>query len=132
MKNFKVNLLIRQGAVVFIFLAVFISFFGVALADGEPQGEGSNFTIPNPLSCSELQECVKDIINSLIILAAPVVAVMVVIGGFQILTAGGDPEKFSRGRKTILYAAVGFGAILLATGVVYVITDILGTSTPAP
>ncbi len=110
---------------IFIFLAGNFLFFGVALAqDGEPGGQG--FTIPNPLKCVTLEECVNSIINGLILLSAPIATVMVIVGAFQILTAAGDPEKFSKGRKTILYAAVGFGIILLAKGVVFIIKDVLG------
>lgn len=111
------------------FIALLVSGFlaGVALADSP--GGGTGFTIPNPLNCDTLQDCVSKVIRGLLLLATPIVAVMVIWGGFQILTAGGDPEKFSTGKKTILYAAVGFAVILLAQGVVFIIQDVLGGGT---
>ena len=96
------------------------SFAGTVLADGSV----GSFTIPNPLSCGDLGSCVDKVLRDLLLLATPNVAVMVIIGGYQILTAGGEPEKFSRGKKTIIYAAVGFAIILLANGVVYIIQDV--------
>jgi hypothetical protein len=49
---------------------------------------------------------------------------MVLWGGFQMMTSAGDPEKFSTGRKTIVYAAVGFFVVLLANSVATVIQSI--------
>jgi hypothetical protein len=51
---------------------------------------------------------------------------MVLVGGFQLMMAGGDTEKVTRGRKTILYAAVGFAVVLLAKSVALIIQNILG------
>ncbi len=51
---------------------------------------------------------------------------MVLYGAFQIMTAGGKPEQVSSGRKTILYAVIGYAVVLLATSVVPLLTEILG------
>ncbi len=61
-------------------------------------------------------------------IAVPLTAIMVLVGAFQITTSAGDQEKFSTGRKTILYAAVGFAIALIATGVTAIIKNLLGTS----
>jgi hypothetical protein len=42
---------------------------------------------------------------------------MVLIGGFQMITSAGNPEKFKSGRNTILDAVAGFAVVLLAKGV---------------
>jgi hypothetical protein len=49
---------------------------------------------------------------------------MVLWGGFKMMTSSGDPEKFSSGKKTLLYAAVGFVVVLLANSVVSIIGSI--------
>jgi hypothetical protein len=59
------------------------------------------------------------------ILAAPVVGVMVLVGGFQLMASGGDPEKVKKGKNTIVYSAVGYAVILLATAVAAVIQDVV-------
>jgi hypothetical protein len=61
-------------------------------------------------------------------IAIPLTAIMVLVGAFQITTSAGDPEKFSQGRKTILYAVVGFIIAIVATGVTSIIKSLLGTS----
>ena len=102
------------------------AFSGVALADDEPGGSG--FTIPNPLTCANFQDCLGRIIQGLIILAAPVVVVMVIVGAYQILTGRAEPENISKGKKTIIYAVIGFAIILLAQAFVFILQDLIGIS----
>lgn len=61
-------------------------------------------------------------------IAIPLTAIMVLVGAFQITTSAGDPEKFSQGRKTILYAAIGFVIAIIATGVTSIIKSLFGNS----
>jgi hypothetical protein len=69
---------------------------------------------------------VQKILDALALMAAPFVAIMILVGAFQIMTAAGDPLKFKNGRNTILYAAVGYTVILLASSVVPIVKSILG------
>lgn len=61
-------------------------------------------------------------------IAIPLSIIMVLVGAFQFMTGGGDPEKISQARKTILYAAVGLAVALLAGGVATLIKNIIGGS----
>jgi len=65
-------------------------------------------------------------IGKLIIIAIPVATIVIIYGAFQMLTASGDPEKFKKGEKTLLYAAIGFGALVLSVGIADLIKNILG------
>ncbi len=86
---------------------------------------GVSIPLSNPLSpCTDALCLLGKIILFLYNLAIPVTVIMVLVGGFQILTAAGDPEKFSTGRKTILYAAVGFTVVFFANSIVPIIRDI--------
>jgi hypothetical protein len=66
-------------------------------------------TLPDPLGGSES-------FNS-VVLAVPLSTIMVLVGAFQFMTAAGDPEKVTKARKTITYAAVGFALAVLAGSV---------------
>lgn len=90
------------------------------------QTQAITITIPNPLSCTDITCVLGQVLNSLLILAVPIVTIMALIAGYQILFAAGDPEKASRGRRTLLYAAIGFAVILLATSLSVIITLIIG------
>ena len=111
------------------FLGQFYRFFALvnetlASGHGAPGSGAATVPLTNPLGADDFGEVAEKVIGALTVIATPIVAVMVLVGGFQILTAAGDPEKFSKGKKTILYAAVGFVIILLAQGVVGIINDV--------
>lgn len=83
--------------------------------------------LPNPLTnCSggTIMSCVvTPVINFVYVIAVPICTIMVLWGAFTMMTAAGDPEKFSTGKNTILYAAVGFLVVLLAGSVVAIIQN---------
>ena len=92
---------------------------------------GISITLPNPLECTGAPAgtppilCVLEkIFIVLFNISIPITSIMVLVGAFQILTAAGDPAKFATGRKTILYAVVGFAIIFFASSVVPILRDI--------
>ena len=92
---------------------------------------GTEETIPliNPLGTeSTIGDIITNILGVLQLIAIPIVAIMVLVGGFQIMFAGGDPEKFKTGKKTILYTVVGYAIILVASGITFIIQEILSGS----
>lgn len=91
-------------------------------------GSGNNGTdLPNPLGTTSAAAVLQKIITYLITISIPIVTIMVLIGAFQILFAGGDTEKFTTGRRTIIYAAVGFAIVLAGTGIIAIIKQLLST-----
>lgn len=108
-------------------MSYWLSIVGYGLIPvAHAQSNGGNpITISNPLTCNDLTCVAQSIINFLFTLAIPICAIMVLIGGFQMLTAAGNPERFSSGRKTIMYAVIGFAVIVIADGVALLIKNIL-------
>jgi hypothetical protein len=53
---------------------------------------------------------------------------MVIWGGFQMMTAAGNAQKFTEGRKTLTYAAIGLVIVTLSSGVAYVLQNALNGS----
>ena len=85
--------------------------------------------LTNPLGAnSSFQTVLGNISTFLLVIAAPICGIMVVWGGFQMITSRGDPEKFSEGKKTLLYAAVGFVVVIFASSVAPLIQNIFGGS----
>ncbi len=99
----------------------FLGLTKTAFADLYPP---QTFTLPDPFAGHDFQWVVGKIADFLIVIGGPLVAIMVLIGGYMMVTSGGNSEKFSTGRKTILYAAIGFVVILMAKGVASVIQNI--------
>ena len=99
---------------------LFLGTTGIAFAD--------DISLSNPLSCDDLTCVAGKIVSFLYTIAIPITVIMVLVGAFQMMTSGGDPQKFSDGRKTITYAAIGFAVILIAGSLVTLIKNILGAS----
>jgi len=83
-------------------------------------------TLQNPLGNTTFEGVVQKIITGLLQIATPIVAIMVIVGGFMIMTAGGNSEKVKKGRDVVLYAVIGFAVILFAQAVVFILKDLLG------
>ena len=107
---------------------VFLVSFGLVFAQlGGETGDDLDTSLPNPLQVGDITELLNRISYYLVVLVGPpIVTVMILYGAFQILTAAGDPEKFKNGRKTILFAAIGYGVLLIAHGITFIIKEILG------
>lgn len=108
-----------KNSSIFIFSSLF-------LLCAEASHAAETIGLQNPLKVGSIPDLIYVIIDWFVIAVGPAIAViMIIYGGFQILTAGGDPKKFETGKQAILYAVVGYGIILLAEGVVLIIQKLL-------
>lgn len=82
------------------------------------------YPLTNPIGGRNLLQVIADFGNALILVAAPLVAILVTIGALQMLTAAGNSEKFAKGKQTLMYAVIGFGIVLLAQGITAIIRQI--------
>ena len=109
-----------------------ISLINKALAShtvghvGSGGSSGFGFSVKNPTNAPDFQTLVDNIISFMIIVSVPIVSLVILYGAYQMLTSGGDPAKFETGKKTILYAIIGFVIILIAKGVSSVIQNVTG------
>lgn len=109
-----------------VFSAIFLTYSAKALAQGGGVGVGAGgITIKNPLRTEEVIVIINRILNYLIYISVPILALMILIGGFQILTARGEPGKITDGRKTITWAVVGFLVILISKGIALILLEIM-------
>jgi len=99
-----------------ILLSLILPFF--VLAD--------EVIIENPLTATSFEEIVDNIIDFVFKIAIAISPLMVIIGAFYIMTAGGDEKRVTTGKNIILYTLIGFAIILLAKGLVAVIKQLLG------
>jgi len=64
------------------------------------------------LACLEI--IIKNLLNIAIRLAGIAAFVMLIVGGFQFLTAGGDSKKTQAASNTLTYAIFGLVAVIAA------------------
>jgi hypothetical protein len=105
-------------------LATTVVAFGTmaatAFADSQP------VILTDPLGGQTLPQVLTNVINFLsTTVAIPLTTIMVLVGAFQMITSAGEPEKYSKGRSTLTWAAVGFVVALLASGVTTLVSNIL-------
>ncbi len=69
---------------------------------------------------------VTDILNYAIGLSVVVAVIMVIVGGYTLIMSNGDPDKVSKGGKTITAAVVGMVIVFVAKLIiVYLLEKIL-------
>lgn len=136
-----VDMRVRLKSVTTVCLLVVMLVFGFgghlldsALAQQEPTGgeeptggtePGRVFNLENPLSFDSIEDLLDRIADVLFTLSIPILVIMVIIGGFYILTAGGSEQRVTTGKKVITWAVIGFVIILLAGSVASLIRNLL-------
>lgn len=100
-----------------------VSIFAQQTGGGGPRPDTS---LPDPLGGQSFAELINRFISWLIKISAPLFVIFLIIGAFQIMTAGGDENKFKKGKNTLTYTIIGFGIILLAKGIIFVVKEFLG------
>lgn len=81
--------------------------------------------IRNPLQFDEFNELVSEVTTYFMIIGATVAPIMFLIGAVMFMTAGGNPEQINKAKSLMLWTAVGFGIILLASGFVVILQNLL-------
>jgi len=70
------------------------------------------------LGTADLKDTVVNIIQWVLGILALVAVVMIIIGGFQWMTAAGNEEKIEKAKKVISAAVIGLIIVLLAWAIV--------------
>lgn len=74
----------------------------------------------------ELATVFGNVISALLGLAGIILFIMVIIGGFNLLTSGGDPGKAGAARATLTYAVGGIILVSFAYLIIRLIHEITG------
>ena len=67
---------------------------------------------------TDLKTTVKNVINVILYVVGLLAVVMVIIGGVQYTTSGGDSAAVTKAKNTILYGIVGLAIAILAYAIV--------------
>lgn len=89
-------------------LVLFVSSAAMAFGAVNPQ----TITFSDPLGGKTFGDVATAIVKALVAIAIPILGIMVVWGGIQLMTAAGNEQKISEGRKTLTWAAVGFAIVI--------------------
>jgi hypothetical protein len=116
-----------SGAVFFAGPAVINSSFDAAIAavDDEMTKDPVDVKIKNPIKAGSIEEIIENVINFFFTIALIVCPLIIIVGGFMMVTSGGDPGKVETGKKMVYYALIGLGIVVLAKGFVLALKQIL-------
>jgi len=70
-----------------------------------------------------VNKLIKDIINIFSIIVGVVSVIMIIWGGFQYISSGGDSGKVGNAKNTIIYAIIGLIVVALAQFIVQFVLD---------
>jgi hypothetical protein len=74
-----------------------------------------------------LIELFTTVVRWLLLIAGIIAVLYLIFGGFQYLTAGGDSDRVTKAKTTIVNAIIGIIVIALAFAVYFAVTNFLGT-----
>lgn len=126
---------IAGGLVAVVSVVVLCAGASAVLADGGgslPTPGPTEVSLINPL-CTSGTSCqnstaaglIKSIVDWLFVIATPIAVGMIIFGAIQMLTAAGNPDRFAAGRRTVLYAVIGYAIILIGWGITSIIQSVL-------
>lgn len=86
-------------------------------------GSATGNTCVSAICC--LIDKVETIVDWFFVVVLTIAVVMIMIGAFQFLIAGGDPGKVGKARDYLLYALIGIAVAFFAKGFIRVIFGII-------
>ncbi|MFT5280902.1 MAG: hypothetical protein ACI9AR_000343 [Flavobacteriaceae bacterium] len=86
--------------------------------DSDYNSDSSGFNgFTNPIKIGSLQELLKKILDIVLTISIPIVAIFIIYSGFLFVTSRGDMEKLKTAKQALLYAVIG-GAVVLGAWVI--------------
>lgn len=85
-------------------------------------------SISNPLKSTSFTALINDIAYWVFLLAIPLATLMFLIGGFMFMVSGGNEQRVTQAKKTMLWAAVGLAICLIGAGFTSIIKQLLGAN----
>lgn len=110
----------------------FVNFPLVQAATGQLEADdllSSDFADASGLGQGELQSTIGSLIRVALSFLGVVAVVIILLGGFKWMTAGGNDEKVSEAKRLIVAGIIGLAIILSAYAIAsFVISSIIGAS----
>lgn len=106
-------------------LIIFLTLASPALAQFTPLKD-ANCVYRGTVTIDCAPQLVKNIIYWMLIFAGTVALFFVILGGFKLLTSGGDPKGVGGAKKTITWALIGLVIILSSFLILNVIAKTTG------
>ncbi len=77
----------------------------------------AQLTLSNPLNTSDPTKLIANVIKVFLGVVGAIALIFFIWGGFQMLTSGGNSERVSKGRDTLMWAALGLIIVFGSYGI---------------
>lgn len=132
LKENKYKVLSKISKYSFIFIIVFslIMPFVFVGASGSGSGVSISTGIENPLgpNLNTIPDFIEALIEIVLVVGIPIVALAIIYTGFLFVKAQGAPEEINKAKKALLYTLVGaillLGAFVISKAIVKTVDDI--------
>lgn len=101
-------------------------FLNLAHAATRVTGSIDSVQLTNPLQVESITDLISQVTRYLVGISAALVVLIIVWAAFQLLLKSDDPGAHKQALERIKWAAIGFGIMLLASGIVSFVVGFLG------
>lgn len=105
---------------IIVFVLLFIPLLLVQ-ADGSPCDPSKE--VCNPISATNVNGLVKTILEGVIKIGIPIIALAIIYSGFLFVSAQGNSEKLETAKKSLTYTLIGAAILLGAWAIAQLITE---------
>lgn len=114
---------IKKNLFIIILLAVIFSVPVFALADKTQPITEPSTTIVNPIKAENINSLIKQILEGVIKIGIPIVALAIIYCGFLFVQARGKPEAIKKAKDALIYTLIGAAILLGAWAIAQLISD---------
>ena len=86
-------------------------------------GNSSSTTIKNPIQADTVSGLIKTILEGVIKIGFPVIALAIIYCGFLFVSAQGNPEKIGDAKRALTYTLIGAAILLGSWAIAQLITE---------
>ncbi|MBP9802845.1 MAG: hypothetical protein KBD14_00860 [Candidatus Pacebacteria bacterium] len=126
--NFK-SIFFRKIIPVFSFVLIFMffsSFFVLAQDNGASPGTTTTNKIEvlnNPIKSNTIQDFVRNVLQNIVKLGIPLIALAIIYSGFLFVSAVGNPGKIEEAKTAFINALIGAALLLGAWGIAEIVVE---------
>ncbi|MCE9585037.1 pilin [Candidatus Nomurabacteria bacterium] len=138
--NSKIKNLVQNLAIgLFIFTVLLLPVLSFAQNGTNPTGNGSdqNGTNPvgqngtnsgdgkivNPIKTDNIADFIKTILEGVLRIGMPIIALAIIYCGFLFVQARGNPEAITKARESLIYTLIGAAILLGSWTIAQLITE---------
>ncbi|MBP9715356.1 MAG: hypothetical protein KBD52_02610 [Candidatus Pacebacteria bacterium] len=99
-------------------LFVFTPFAKIRADEPCPDGQ-----ICNPIKATSIAQLLVDILEFVMKIAIPIIALAIIYAGFLFVTARGNSEKLETAKRALLYSLIGAAILLGSLAIAQLVSD---------